>query len=109
VQYEFTPESQTVNQDFYIVALRHLQDAGQRKQPTIWIEGSWLLHHDNAPLHTVLSVRPFLAKHLMLTLPKLPYSSDVSRPNSFLFSELKITFEGRRIQTVEDIITNAMT
>jgi hypothetical protein len=34
-------------------------------------------------------------------------SSDLSLPNFFLFPKLKITLKRRRIQTVENIITNA--
>jgi transposase len=104
VQYEFTSEGLTVNQDFYLAVLRHLQDAVQSKQPKIWTEGSWFLHHNNAPIHAESSVRQFLAKHWILTLPKPPYSPDLSPHNSFLFHKLKITLKGRRIQTVEDSI-----
>jgi transposase len=73
----------------------------------MWTAGSWLLHHDNAPAHTVLSIRQFLAKHSIPTLPYPPYSPDLSLPDFFLFPKLKITLKGRRFQTVEDIITNS--
>jgi histone-lysine N-methyltransferase SETMAR len=68
--------------------------------------GLRLLHHDSAPAHTALSGRQFLAKHLIPTLPQPPYSPDLSPPDFFLFPKLKITLEGRRLQTVEDMITN---
>jgi hypothetical protein len=55
VRYEFTPEGQTVNQDFYLAILRHLWDAVRGKQPKMWTAGSWLLHHDIAPAHTAVS------------------------------------------------------
>jgi histone-lysine N-methyltransferase SETMAR len=79
-----------------------------RKQPEIWTAGSWLLHHDNARAHTALSIRQFLAKHSIPTLSQPPYSPDLSPSNFFLFPKLKITLKGRRVQTVGDIITNAM-
>jgi hypothetical protein len=60
--------------------------------------GSWLLHHNNVPAHTTLSVP---------TLPLPPCSTDLSRPDFLLFSKLKITLKRRRFQTVKDIITNA--
>jgi hypothetical protein len=31
VHYESAPEDQTINQDFYLVVLRHLRDVVQRK------------------------------------------------------------------------------
>jgi histone-lysine N-methyltransferase SETMAR len=70
--------------------------------------GSWLLHHDNAPAYTTLSIRQFLAEHPIPTIPQHPCSPDLSPPDFFLFPNLKITLKGRRFQTVEDIITNVM-
>jgi len=31
------------------------------KRPELFASNSWILHHDNAPAHTALSVREFLA------------------------------------------------
>jgi transposase len=72
----------------------------------MWTAGSWLLHHNNVPAHTTLSIRKFFAKHSIPTIPQSPYSPDLSPPYFFLFPKLKITLKGRRFQTVEDIITN---
>jgi hypothetical protein len=33
------------------------------ERPELWRSGEWLLHHDNAPAHTALSVRQFLMKN----------------------------------------------
>jgi hypothetical protein len=73
----------------------------------MWTAGSWLLHHDNIPAHAALSIRQFLAKHSIPTLPQHLYSPELSPPDFFLFPKLKITLKGRRFQTVEDI-TNVM-
>jgi transposase len=62
---------------------------------------------DNAPAHTALSIRQFLATHPIPTIPQPPYSPNLSPPDVFLFPKLKITLKGGRFQTVEDIITNA--
>jgi len=49
---------------------------------------SWLLHQDNAPAHSSLSIREFLAKNNIAMLEQPPYSSDLdpvtffSSPNS---------------------------
>jgi hypothetical protein len=56
------PEGQTVNQIYYKV-LTILPDQVRRKRPEMWKEGSWILHHDNAPAYNPLSVKMFLAKH----------------------------------------------
>jgi hypothetical protein len=93
VLYEFPPECQTTNQYFYPAVLRRHQDAVWRKWPEMWTVGSWLLHHDNALAHTALSIRQFLAKHSIGTLPQHPYSPDLSPPDFFLVPKLKITLE----------------
>jgi hypothetical protein len=40
--------------------LKRLRDTVRRKRPELWQSGEWLLHQDNAPAHTALSVRQFL-------------------------------------------------
>jgi transposase len=85
VPYEFTPEGQTINQGVYLAALRCLHDAVQRIWPEMWTVGSWLLHHDNVPAQTALSIRQFLTKHSIPTLPQPSYSPDLS-PLDFFFS-----------------------
>jgi transposase len=72
----------------------------------MWNAGSWL-HRDNMPAQTALSIRRFLAKHSIPTLPQPLFSSDLSPPEFFLFPKLKITLK-RRFQRVEDIIANVM-
>jgi transposase len=107
VHYEFAPEDQTINQDLYLEVLRYLRNAVQRKGPEMWTAGSWLFHHNSALAHTALSVRQFLAKHPIPTIPQPPYSPHLSPPDFFLFLKLKITLKRRRFQTVEYIIANA--
>jgi hypothetical protein len=85
VQYEFAPESQTFNQDSYLAVLRSLWDAVCRKRPEMWPAESWLLHHDNMPAHTALSIRQFLAKHSITTLPQ-PFIHLSSPLPTFLYS-----------------------
>ncbi|UYV63552.1 hypothetical protein LAZ67_2004636 [Cordylochernes scorpioides] len=51
-----------------------------RNAPDLWKNKNWLLHHDNAPAHTSLSllVRDFLAKNNTLMMPQPPYSPDLA-------------------------------
>lgn len=76
----------------------------------MWTAGSWFLHYDNAPAHTPLSIRKFLAKHLNPIIPRPFYSPNLSPPNYFLFAKHKITLKGKKIQMVEDItnLTNGL-
>jgi hypothetical protein len=44
----------------------------RRKRPEMWTAESCLLHHDNAPAHTALSIRQFLAEYSIRTIPQPP-------------------------------------
>ncbi|UYV69011.1 hypothetical protein LAZ67_6002010 [Cordylochernes scorpioides] len=50
----------------------------RQKRPDLWKNKNWLLHHDNAPAHTSLLVRDFLAKNNTLMMPQPPYSPDLA-------------------------------
>jgi hypothetical protein len=62
----------------------------------MWIEGSWLLHYDNAPAYTVLSIRQLLVKHAILTRPQSPYSPDLFPPALLLFLKFEITLKEKK-------------
>jgi len=55
------------------------------ERPELWRSGEWLLHHDNAPAHTALSVRQFLTKNGMTMASHPPYSPDLATCDFFLF------------------------
>jgi transposase len=101
-----SPLKVRVHHDFYVAVLRCLQDEVHRKGPEMWTVRSWLLHHNNVPARTALSIRQFLAKHSIPTLPQPSYSPELSPPDFFLFPKLRITFKRKRFQIMEDIITN---
>jgi len=61
VHYEFIPTGQTVNQVFYLEVLERLREKVRQKRPELFANNSWILHNDNAPAHTAVSVREFLA------------------------------------------------
>ena len=63
VHHEYLPEGSTVNQTYYTEVLIHVRDAIRRKRPELWRSGDWFFHHDNAPAHSALRTREFLAKH----------------------------------------------
>ena len=57
VHHEFVPEGQTVSQHFYQQVLNHLHDRVRHTRRALWRNKSWMLHRDNAPAHTALSLR----------------------------------------------------
>jgi len=62
-----------------------------------------MLHHDNAPCHTAISVIEFLAKKGIPVVSQPPYSPDVSPCYFCLFPKLKFHLKGRHFWTVENI------
>ena len=88
VHKEFLPPGQTVNHAFYKDVLERLREWVQRVRTDI--ADDWVLHHDNAPAHTALSVREFLAKKNIPVLPHPPYSPDLAPCDFCLFPKLKL-------------------
>ncbi|UYV68193.1 hypothetical protein LAZ67_5003332 [Cordylochernes scorpioides] len=80
-------------------------EAIRKKRPDLWKNKNWLLHHDNAPAHTSLLVRDFLAKNNTLMMPQPPYSPDLAPCDFFLFPKLKRPMKGRRYATLDEIKT----
>ena len=103
VHHEFLPRGQTVNKKYYLQVQRRSRQAIRKKRPDLWKNNSWLLHHDNAPAHTSLLVRPFLAKNNTVTMPQPPYSPDMAPCDFFLFPKIKKTLKGRRFTAIYDI------
>jgi len=64
---------------------------------------TWMLHHDNAPCHTAISVNEFLAKKGISVVPQPPYSPDLSPCDFFLFPKLKFHLKGHHLGTVDNI------
>jgi len=83
VHTEFVPQGHNVNQFYYREILERLRKRVVRVRPSI--ADNWMLHHDNAPCHTKISVIEFLAKKGIPVVPQPPYSPDLSPCNFFLF------------------------
>ncbi|UYV62235.1 hypothetical protein LAZ67_1008329 [Cordylochernes scorpioides] len=105
VHHEFLPQGRTANKEYYLQVMRNLREAIRQKRPDLWKNKNWLLHHDNAPAHTSLLVRNFLAKNNTLMMPQPPYSPDLAPCDFFLFPKLKRPMKGRRYATLDEIKT----
>lgn len=103
VHIEWVPEGQTVNQKYYISVLRKLRERVRRKRQVLWKNKSWILHQDNAPAHTALSVKTFLAKYNIPILDHPPYSPDLAPCDFFLFPKVKAVLKGTRFESVEAV------
>jgi len=97
----FVPQGQTVNKQYY----REVLERFRKRVHCVWPEivDTWMLHHDNAPCHTAISVNEFLAKKGISVVPQPPYSTDLSPSDFFLFPKLKFHVKGHHFGTVDNI------
>ena len=101
VRKEFVPPGQTVNHAFYKDVLERLRKWIQRVQRDV--ADDWVLHHDNAPAHTALSIPEFLAKKNIPLLPHPPYNPELALCDFYLFPKLKLKLKGHHFGTMENI------
>ena len=104
VHQEFLPQDLTINKEYYLEVMRRLREA---IFPQLWKNNSWLLHHDNAPAHSSLLFRNFLAKNNTVTMLQPLHSPDLAPCDFFLFPRLKWPMKGRRFATIEEIRTES--
>ncbi|KAF6288416.1 hypothetical protein mRhiFer1_009149 [Rhinolophus ferrumequinum] len=109
IHYEFVPTGQTVNQVYYLEVLKRLREKVRQNRPELFANNSWLLHHDNAPAHTALSVREFLASKQITVLEHPPYSPDLAPIDFFLYPKIKEILKGKHFDDIQDIKGNTMT
>ena len=87
VHSEFLPQDQTVNQEVYKEILQCLLCSVRKKRQELWHGKSWLLHHDNAPVHNALSTRQFLAEKNITVLEQPPYTPDLGLCDFFILPQ----------------------
>ncbi|UYV81805.1 RPF2 [Cordylochernes scorpioides] len=83
---EFVPAGQTITGEYYLNFLKRLIARIRRIRPEYRDEDSWCLLHDNAPSHSSLIVRRFLAKNNVCVLnhpPQIPAICGVHVRNMF--------------------------
>ena len=108
VHHENAPQGQNINKEYYLEVLCHLLDAVRRKRPNLWVAGTWQLHHDNAPAHSLQLIQTFLTKHNIPVSRQAPYSPDMAPCDFWLFPHLKMQLKGTRFESREGIIQNRM-
>ena len=108
IHYEFVPTGQTVNQVYYLEVMKRMHEKVRWKRPELFASNSWILHHDNAPAHTALSMREFLATKQITVLEHPAYSPDLAPSDFFLFPKIKKILKGRRFDDIDDIRANKM-
>jgi len=103
VHHEFAPNGQSITGEYYLSVLKRLLARIGRVRPEYKEPDSWSFLHDNAPAHTCLIVKQFLAKKKVTVLSHPPYSPDLAPCDFWLFPKLKMTMKGHRFISVPEI------
>lgn len=106
VHHEFAPNGQSITGQYYLEVLKRLWARVLKVRPEYKAPGSWSLLHDNAPAHTCLAVRQFLAKKNITVIAHPPYSPDLAPCDFWLFPKLKISMKGHHFDSIPDIEKN---
>jgi hypothetical protein len=75
-------------------------------RPQFRAEGSWFFLHDNAPSHSALVVKTFLAKHLAIETSHPPYSPGLAPADFFLFPMVKTPSKERGFRILKTLRKN---
>jgi len=86
-----------------IEVLKRLMCRIHRIRPEYCDPEDWFLLHDNAPSHTSLIVRQFLARNRVSVLNHSPYSPDLAPCDFSLFPKLKLKLKGRFFNDIPTI------
>jgi histone-lysine N-methyltransferase SETMAR len=92
----YVPKGETVNAEYIKKALARFLKVIKGNRP-IMSSQDWLLHWDNAPLHTAAKVQEYLAAKGIKTLRHLPSSPDLAPADFFLFPMVKSELAGLSI------------
>ena len=87
VHKEFVPPGQTINETYYREVLERLRERVTLVRPGI--ARTWMLHHNNAPCHTAVSINEILAGKSIPVVPQPPSLPDLSPCDLFSFTRLK--------------------
>ena len=86
--------------------LKRRREKVRRKRPELFANNSWILHHDNAPAPSALSVRVFLVTKQITVLEHPAYSPDLAPSDFFLFPKTKEILKVRHFDDNDDIRSN---
>lgn len=94
------PSGQTVYQTYYKEILIKTRERIRKKPSFQFKNQSWLLHHDDAPAQSTLSIREFLADKKMSALPRHSYLPDLALCDFILFLKNKIEPKRQRFYNI---------
>jgi hypothetical protein len=86
--------------------LKRLRKKVRLKRLEYFANNSWILHHDNEPAHTSLSMGEFLASKQITVLEHPPCSPDLAPSDISLLPKIKEILKGMHFDDFDDIRSN---
>lgn len=93
---------QTIYSKYHCNVLQSFRDHMRRKRPDKYKNG-YVLHLDNARVHTSKETTEFMAKAGIKTYPHPPYSPDLAPSDFYLFPKLKKQLAGLRFVSDQEV------
>ena len=94
IRREFVPTGETITGAYYLEVLKRLMDRIRCIRLEYCDPETWSLLHDNAPSHTSLIIRQFLARNQVCVLNHPLYSTDLALYDFSLFPKLELNLKG---------------
>ena len=85
----YVPPGSSVNSNYIIDVLTKFKRSLNKKRPDL-VSQSWILHWDNAPVHSARVTQDHLASKGIRVLPHAPYSPDLAPADFFFLSLIHI-------------------
>lgn len=102
IHYELLPPGQTINSSLYCQQLVRLQQAIEKKRPSLYNRKGVVFLHDNARPHTSLMTRQKMRELGWEVLMHPPYSPDIAPTDYHLFRALQKSLDSVKLKTCED-------
>ena len=99
---KFVYEGTTVNNHCYLGVMEHMYACMYNVRNEQFQSNSWLLLHDNVPIHCILNVRQFLSSKSICVIQHPP-SCQIWHQNLFLFPKMKLALNGQCCSNIRDI------
>ena len=97
IYHHYVATGTKVNGDYIIEVMANFLKIFKRKRP-LKASKKWILHWDNAPVHTSTAVQDFLDAKRVVTLPHAPYSPDLAPADFWFFPKIKAALAGINIE-----------
>ncbi len=82
-------QGKTVTRSYYLTVIQKMRDRLRKKQPVLWHEAEWLVHHNIAGSYQAFMVKKFLAHNGTVVFKQPPYSPNFDLCDFWLFDMMR--------------------